>query len=458
LEWRKPMFPLLLNGDNWELFVLTQFASVEDEAMPDGELLRRLGEHVTPRGKGENKSRLTTPAPSKAAPQPQPPPKTLHFDVDDAIAAFGTAYRARNWSEALKLLGRIRASGEDPSPFDPDALERRVQSEIEVENRAREEQAWLAERDKQYIRLRVLESFSDPETVWAALQTFWKTFPDYDPDGIAEDARPRDVVHHQDENVGRTRGLSPLFGRQLNLVAEAGTHSAKLLPAPFAWIDIPGSTGKTWKDAPYKIGKYPVTNAQFKLFVDAEGYGERRWWTEAGWEERQKEGWTQPRYWRDSKWNGVEQPVVGVSWYETVAFCLWLSEVTGESIVLPTGYQWIYAAQGDDGRAYPWGNDWNCKKCNNSVPPCKSSVTTPVRQYEGKGDSPFGVVDMSGNVGEWCLSDKYAQRNYIQVKICWLCGGSWNSSGMGDFRFDDPKPSDLHHRFKNWGFRLARLS
>ncbi len=444
LQWRKPMFPLLLNGDNWELFVLTQFASVEDGGMPDGDLLKRLGEHVTPRGKGENKSRLTTRVQAESAPLPQPSSPS-RFDVDAAIDAFGTAFRARNWSEALNILGRIRASGEDPTPFDPDAQELRVQSEIETENRFREEQAWLAERDKQYKRLRVIESYADPETVWAALQTFWKTFPDYDPDEIAVDARPRQIL----------------------------TPSAKLLPAPFAWIDIPGTIGKNWTGKPYKIGKYPVTNAQFKLFVDAGGYGERRWWTEAGWDARARgwvlndtnlketgKPWGEPRYWRDGKWNEAEQPVVGVSWYEAVAYCLWLSEVTGETIMLLTEEQWWYAAQGDDSRAYPWGNDWDCQRCNNSVEPCESEVTTPVREYEGKGNSPFNVIDMAGNVWEWCLTDTDAGTNDVNslAETRFLGGGSWIIDYSGIFRCDFRIGSNPCGRNFHRGFRLARLS
>jgi formylglycine-generating enzyme required for sulfatase activity len=56
----------------------------------------------------------------------------------------------------------------------------------------------------------------------------------------------------------------------------------------------------------------------------------------------------------------MEYPVVGVSWFEAVAFCRWLREVTDdETVVLPTEQQWQRAAQGDDERIYPWGNDWD---------------------------------------------------------------------------------------------------
>lgn len=216
-----------------------------------------------------------------------------------------------------------------------------------------------------------------------------------------------------------------------------------LLPAPFAWCSVPA--GKvllvpddsdkknsylkqdTWFDVPaFQMGKYPITNGQYAKFLQAGGYEQKSWWTADGWQQRQKEGWTQPRYWADSKWNGAEQPVVGVSWYESVAFCLWLSETTGEQIMLPTEQQWQRAAQGDEGRIYPWGKGWDAKRCNTK----ESGIgkTTPVRQYEGKGDSPFGVVDMAGNVWEWCLTDYYSGNQDINSQAIsrGLRGGSWD--------------------------------
>jgi formylglycine-generating enzyme required for sulfatase activity len=100
------------------------------------------------------------------------------------------------------------------------------------------------------------------------------------------------------------------------------------------------------------------------------------------------------------------------------------------SITLPTEQQWQRAAQGDDHRIYPWGDDWDCHRCNNSVSPCKSQSTTPVTQYEGrdKGNSPYDVVDMAGNVWEWCLTDFIEGDNDINrsdVRGRVLRGGSW---------------------------------
>ncbi len=243
--------------------------------------------------------------------------------------------------------------------------------------------------------------------------------------------------------------------------------SKNLFPPPFAWIEIPG-TG-------YSIAKYPVTNAQFARFVEAGGYSERKWWTRAGWDAKARgwvwdekkrdwtptnNAWTQPRFWLDSKWNGAEQPVVGVSWYEAVAYCLWLSDATNEKIMLLTEDQWQYAAQGDDGRNYPWGNEWDSSRCNNNVNSKGIGKTTPVRQYEGKGDSPFGVVDMAGNVWEWCLTDFVNKTNDANNVATYrvLRGGSWNSNYTDTFRCDNRNGNASNIRDDGRGFRLSLSS
>jgi hypothetical protein len=270
-------------------------------------------------------------------------------------------------------------------------------------------------------------------------------------------------------------GIRTYFERQAIPVANAipaprKPTSLELMPEPFAWIDIPGNLGKNWTGASYKIAKYPVTNAQFAKFIEAGGYRERRWWTDAGWEAREQgwawvdeewkltgNPWIEPRYWNDIDFNGSEYPVVGVSWFEAIAFCSWLSEVTGEPILLPTDEQWQYAAQGDDGRLYPWGNEWDCKKCNNSVNPCDSNGTSPVRQFEGIGDSPFRVVDLVGNVWEWCLSDYDSNRSEINIfsgsRV--VHGGHWYNNEPDFFHCNDRIGS--YPSFGNYviGFRLT---
>jgi formylglycine-generating enzyme required for sulfatase activity len=252
-----------------------------------------------------------------------------------------------------------------------------------------------------------------------------------------------------------------------------------ILPAPFAWCEIPAGNVQLIPRADensedyriaepksgyqatlpnYAMAKYPITNAQFAKFIDAGGYQDSRWWTKTGWSLCQAgtrldprgrgpastgKAWSAPVFWDDTMWNGANYPVVGVSWYEAYAFCRWLSEVTGENIMLPTEFQWQRAAQGDDtypyeapwsihnktGRTFPWGNEWDASRCNHHVDQQGIGRTTPVQQYEGKGDSYFSVVDMAGNVSEWCFnksSGPYSRMNTAEGDDDrYIRGGSW---------------------------------
>ena len=268
-------------------------------------------------------------------------------------------------------------------------------------------------------------------------------------------------------NPSTTTTPSPV-GTQY-IASAAKPTSQSLMPTPFAWIEIPGRSGMMKTDEEsvtltipterYWIAKYPTTNAQFSEFIKAGGYNERKWWTDAGWEFREKEDLTEPRNWKESKWNGITQPIVGVSWYEAIAFCRWLSDKTGEKIMLPTEAQWQYAAQGDDGRAYPWGNQWNRDLCNNNVDSKGIGKTAPVTQYESGGNSPFGVVDMAGNVWEWCLTSyKTGSHDINGTDIRVLRGGSLSSSITVYFRCIYRNGDDPHYWDSNFGFRIARTS
>ena len=128
----------------------------------------------------------------------------------------------------------------------------------------------------------------------------------------------------------------------------------------------------------YYIGKYDVTNAQYAAFVQATG-----------------------RTWPMPPGKGLH-PVVNVSWKDAIAFCQWLSEITGRIVRLPTEAQWEKAARGTDGRKYPWGNEEPDAKrinFNNNV-----RDTVVVGKYSPQSDSPYGVADMAGNVRNWTSS------------------------------------------------------
>jgi formylglycine-generating enzyme required for sulfatase activity len=147
----------------------------------------------------------------------------------------------------------------------------------------------------------------------------------------------------------------------------------------------------------YWIDVYPVNNAQFGRFLAAGGYEDSKWWNPDGWIWRCANQIRQPVQWGQAGWDGNEQPVAGVSWYEADAYARWAGRR------LPTDAEWEKAARGTDGRRYPWGNDWPTAAIVNFDG--MVGRTTPVGLYP-RGASPYGCHDMAGNVNNW-TSDWY---------------------------------------------------
>jgi formylglycine-generating enzyme required for sulfatase activity len=210
----------------------------------------------------------------------------------------------------------------------------------------------------------------------------------------------------------------------------------------------------------FMMGKYPVTNREFKAFIRDGGYNNKDLWTPEGWKWRDKENIFEPGLWHDRKWNGPNFPVVRVSWYEAAAYAKWLSQKTGKIYVLPTEARWEKAARGDKGLIYPWGNEFDKNLCNYDE--CGLDRTSPVGIFPG-GESPYGCVDMAGNVWEWC-SDWYGPYNAGYQKnptgpgsgtYRVLRGGGWNNYAV-DLRCSSRnygRPSD---RYNIVGFRLCQ--
>jgi formylglycine-generating enzyme required for sulfatase activity len=148
----------------------------------------------------------------------------------------------------------------------------------------------------------------------------------------------------------------------------------------------------------YSIGKTEVTNAQFRPFVEGDGYTNADYWTEAGWQWREANDITQPGLWDNSEWNGDAQPVVGISWYEAVAYANWVSAQTGQEFRLPTEAEWEKAARGPDGLIWPWGNQPPNEELANFGQNIEHTVA--VGSYP-EGATPYGALDMAGNVWEW---------------------------------------------------------
>ena len=171
---------------------------------------------------------------------------------------------------------------------------------------------------------------------------------------------------------------------------------------------------------PYRIGRYPVTNNEYRRFIEAGGYQEQRWWTDNGWQNKGNR--TQPYSWEDATRNAPTQPVVGVTWYEAAAYCAWLTEVgraarwvaANASIRLPTSLEWERAARGlDDQRRYPWGNEApdaeraNYKDTGLGRPSAVGCFPA--------GAAACGALDMAGNVMEW-MSTPYGEPGLVEAR------------------------------------------
>lgn len=132
----------------------------------------------------------------------------------------------------------------------------------------------------------------------------------------------------------------------------------------------------------YAIGQYPVTNEQYARFVDDKHHDRRP----------QGFGWSFIRPPR----NKLNHPVVGITFFDAWAYCMWLFEKTGRHYRLPTEAEWEKAARGDrDERRYPWGDTLTAEHCD-----FVGSQTDPVDAYP-EGQSPYGCFDMLGNIYEW---------------------------------------------------------
>jgi formylglycine-generating enzyme required for sulfatase activity len=167
----------------------------------------------------------------------------------------------------------------------------------------------------------------------------------------------------------------------------------------------------------YWIDKTPVTVGEYRRFCQATGRAMSPA-PEWGWKE--------------------DHPVVNVTWEDAVAYAKWAGER------LPMEAEWEKAARGTDGRSYPWGNKWDPGKCaNNLAWYSHLSSTEPVGSYP-TGASPYGALDMAGNVWNWC-ADWYDGDYYRSAPTRnptgptagnsrVFRGGSWDTQGAMNFR------------------------
>jgi formylglycine-generating enzyme required for sulfatase activity len=172
----------------------------------------------------------------------------------------------------------------------------------------------------------------------------------------------------------------------------------------------------------FYIAKFEVTNGDWKKFQSDPGYDDAKFWPNGRVVPKdQSPYWTQANNHGGATPGSDNYPVLGVNWDAATAYCNWLSAKTGKKYRLPTEAEWEKAARGTDQRRFPWGNSIDPTYANFTGAQ-KFDTGQVVGYYDGSkrgdfqthnGASPYGAMDMAGNVMEWC-QDWY-QRDYYSV-------------------------------------------
>lgn len=257
------------------------------------------------------------------------------------------------------------------------------------------------------------------------------------------------------------------------------------------WVRCP-ATSEERRDM--WAAKYPVTNEQYALFIEAGGYSEPAYWggkKSKAWQWRQgnkrpfydEATTSEPVFWQDMRFGKERRgyPVVGVSWYEAMAYASWLTvllrqvragadgvtakqrdlvadlvEADVQEVRLPMDVEWVRLAGGGANERYPWdkpgrdvANEQEAAKLYANVYESEIGQTSPVVMYPQGESEPFGLAEMAGNVWEWMgiMDDDDSGGRVVR-------GGSWLND-CGDARVSvryDFNPGLAHHDI---GFRVV---
>jgi formylglycine-generating enzyme required for sulfatase activity len=415
------------------------------------------------------------------------------------------AETSTDWKDLLNLWSQIRSSGNIPDIFEMDdeeaharqALEQVLKREEEIrkqEEVANQHNQYLQVREREYDFIRQLYQAGQVphERILKTLEKFWEKYTFYDPEHIAQtilniifgqadyyDVVPR-IINYTSGDITSTQGVQWVIGdlfEWCEVPAGKFLYGGKeeKLPEPGFFTRLFGNRSQPSNEVKQKpvklvdmqeltlpsfsISKYPITYRQFQIFIDAkDGFTDPRWWEGLAQDQSQSPG--------EQNWKIDDHPRENVSWYDAMAFCRWLSFRLGGNydidhvnewlVRLPTEFEWEKAARGTDGRAYPYGNTFDENKSNTRESGIRK--TTPVTQYP-KGESPYGVFDLSGNVWEWCLTEysnpqvNVGQEN-LRSEARRLRGGSWNYSD-NFARAVSRVIRDPGFRYSSFGFRVV---
>lgn len=219
--------------------------------------------------------------------------------------------------------------------------------------------------------------------------------------GVGKAVADRLVDLLTDREITAVPALRALAGETLGRLGDPRpgvcTLEPELMPVPAGTFLMGEEKHEIEITQPFAIARYPVTNAQYQMFVDDGGYTDkwRRCWTDDGW--LWKESRNEPR-----DFDGFllpNQPRVGVSWYEAVAYARWLAETTGKPYRLPTEAEWERVARHTDGRTYPWGEVWRDGIANTKEAGLERTSAVGIFPVD---TAVCGAQDYGGNVSQWC--------------------------------------------------------
>jgi iron(II)-dependent oxidoreductase len=215
----------------------------------------------------------------------------------------------------------------------------------------------------------------------------------------------------------------------------------------------------------FRIGRVPVTNAEWRQFIDDGGYQEQRWWSQQGWSHRQQAGLTAPQFWNADgtriRFGHVEdipadEPVQHVTFFEAEAYAKWAGAR------LPTEIEWEKACAWDprsgQRRRFPWGSSEPIQHLANLGGDALRPA--PVGAYPA-GASAYGVEQMMGDVWEWTTSPLRPWPGFTPMVYERYSQPFFEGSGAGDYKVLRGgswavAPGILRPSFRNWDHPIRR--
>ena len=506
LRLKRDIIPVLINGDTvmpenmkeWQYVDLRDSLTVENVSQLLNAILlvERQQSAKAPTLRVTNDAAESSPAASKPAEM-----------ISNAVSALEKG----DYDNAILLLKQAKTSGYQSRFVSLDKLLRIAENAVADRTETREVQ-------REYQHIVALFAFeSTRKMACEALAEFKKEFGDYDPQDLQrhcqsvapvsriENGAPRKTTERRNASQSPASGMGPAASQnqerpiaiQASSQALSRPRAQQANPSPAApqvasvtaptirHLPVPGEDSLSvkevlpmlqWCDVPhgavtissivgadedfgevteqvdnFVMSKFPVTNAQFAIFAEAEdGYGNPRWWD---FSQHAQRWFNLGKGAAKSRFSGDARPRENVNWYEAMAFSNWLSNLLGMKISLPTIAQWQRAAKGDDDRYFPWGDEYDEEHCNTLETGLKT--TTPVDRYQ-MGASPYGILDMAGNVWEWTMNTAAAAEAGRDSRRA-VAGGSFVSPcdrAHTTFRYYlDPRV-----RYSSIGVRLVGLT